>query len=251
VPSEPSAQEENDPVTSTIPANQSIPADPWQTFQTSGNAWDNVPEIERYIGALQKNRKGNIQVLQGYGSGIAMVSSPGARRPSMKLTDFPTELERPSLPVTPAPIRRPSFWGEERDEAGELPQAEGVPTQAEWVIKCPNCGSVFPVLNNLQDPAAQLDMLARRQSDVLANKLGQGEGGREIPMRSLPYGSEGVRSPTYVPQGPSGSSTVPGAQSTQEQPSFTGRGPVWEKDETFPSHSTPLGGNEAELDALS
>lgn len=53
--------------------------------------------------------------------------------PGMRLTDFPTELERPSLPVTPAPRRRPSFWGEERDEKGELPAAEGVPAQEDWV----------------------------------------------------------------------------------------------------------------------
>jgi len=36
--------------------------------------------------------------------------------------------------VTPAPIRRPSFWGEERDEEGELPAAEGVPSQEDWVL---------------------------------------------------------------------------------------------------------------------
>lgn len=120
-------------VTATSPGSE-IPADPWQNFSsTSRNAWDDIPEIERYIGALQKNRKGNIQIIQGYGTGIDQVSSPGGRRPSMRLTDFPTELERPSLPVTPAPIRRPSFWGEERDEAGDLPAAEGVPSQAEWV----------------------------------------------------------------------------------------------------------------------
>jgi len=119
-------------VTPTAPKIEVTPADPWQTF-TRGNAWDDIPEIERYIGNLQKNRKGNIQVLQGYGSGIEQVSSPGARRQSMKLTDFPTELERPSLPVTPAPIRRPSFWGEERDDQGELPAAEGVPSQEDWV----------------------------------------------------------------------------------------------------------------------
>lgn len=118
-----------DEVTQTI---QLTPADPWQTFNR-GNAWDDIPEIEWHIGNLQKNRKGNIQVLQGYNSGIDQVSSPGARRQSMKLTDFPTELERPSLPVTPAPIRRPSFWSGERDEDGELPAAEGVPSQEEWV----------------------------------------------------------------------------------------------------------------------
>jgi glycogenin glucosyltransferase len=120
------------PVTPTTPTIKLTPADPWQTF-SRGNAWDDIPEIERYIGGLQKNRKGNIQVLQGYGLGIEQVSSPGARRRSNKLTDFPTELERPSLPVTPAPIRRPNFWGEERDDHGELPAAEGVPSQAEWV----------------------------------------------------------------------------------------------------------------------
>lgn len=109
-------------------------ADPWQNFSSnSRNAWDDIPEIKQYIGALQKNRKGNIQIIQGYGTGIEQVSSPSGRRPSIRLTDFPTELERPSLPVTPAPIRRPSFWGEERDEAGDLPAAEGVPSQAEWV----------------------------------------------------------------------------------------------------------------------
>jgi glycogenin glucosyltransferase len=121
------------PVTPITPVIQLTPADPWQNY-SRGNAWDDIPEIERYIGHLQKNRKGNIQVLQGYGSGITEVTSPGGRKQSMKLTDFPTEMERPSLPVTPAPIRRPSFWGEERDEDGELPAAEGVPSQAEWVF---------------------------------------------------------------------------------------------------------------------
>jgi glycogenin glucosyltransferase len=125
----------NPNVATSSPTIRITAADPWQSFTSGGsiNAWDNMPEIERYIGNLQKNRKGNIQVLQGYGAGIEQVSSPGARRHSMKLTDFPTEMERPSLPVTPAPIRRPSFWGEERDEEGELPAAEGVPSQEDWV----------------------------------------------------------------------------------------------------------------------
>lgn len=121
------------PVTPTTPVIQLTPSDPWQSF-TRANAWDEIPEIERYVGNLTKSRKGNIQVLQGYGSGTAPVTSLDGRRRSMKLTDFPTELERPSLPVTPAPIRRPSFWGEERDLEGELPAAEGVPSQEDWVF---------------------------------------------------------------------------------------------------------------------
>lgn len=125
----PTSPEPTSPVTPTTPTIAVTTADPWQTY-TRGNAWDDIPEIERYIGALQKNRKGNIQVLQGYNSAV---DASNARRHSLKLTDFPTELERPSLPVTPAPVRRPSFWGEERDEMGELPSAEGVPSQEEWV----------------------------------------------------------------------------------------------------------------------
>jgi glycogenin glucosyltransferase len=59
------------------------------------------------------------------------------RRESLILTDFPSAVERPSLPVTPAPVRRPMFWGEERNQAGELPSATGVPDQTEWVrLRC-------------------------------------------------------------------------------------------------------------------
>ncbi|KAE9379134.1 glycosyltransferase family 8 protein [Stipitochalara longipes BDJ] len=216
-------------------ADQEIPEDKSAPTYTRGNAWDDIPEIERYIGSLQKNRKGNIQVLQGYGSGITEASSPGARRHSMKLTDFPTELERPSLPVTPAPIRRPSFWGEERDEDGELPAAEGVPSQEDW------------------DPAVQLEQLARRQSDVLANKLGKDSAHpREIPLRPLPYGSEGVSSPTYVAQGPPSAATGLGStpRTTIEEPSYNGPGVMWEKDETFPIKETPAGATEEEKDVL-
>ena len=104
----------------------------WATF-SQANAWDEIPEIGRYIGKLQKSRRGNVQVLHDSTSDIPQVPSPDERISGMKLTDFPTELERPSLPVTPAPIRRPSFWGEERDEKGELPAAQGVPSQEDWV----------------------------------------------------------------------------------------------------------------------
>jgi glycogenin glucosyltransferase len=112
----------------SAPTTPGAPVEPWETF-TLRNAWDAIPEIERYISSLQKNRKGNIQVLQGYGAGVAQ----NANRRSSIITDFPTEVERPSLPVTPAPMRRPSFWGSERDDEGDLPAADGVPNQEEWV----------------------------------------------------------------------------------------------------------------------
>lgn len=83
----------------------------------------------------------------------------------MKITDFPTEIERPSLPVTPAPQRRPSFWGEERDAAGELPGAEGVPEQSQW------------------DPSERLAALQRRQSQVL--EMGPQSPSKAIPDRQM------------------------------------------------------------------
>jgi glycogenin glucosyltransferase len=118
--------------TPTTPAASGTGAESeaWQTYPR-GNAWDEVPDIEKYVSDMQRAKKGKLQVLVGAED---EVMSPGPdERPSMKVTDFPTEVERPSLPVTPAPIRRPSFWGQERDGAGQLPPAEGVPDQAQWV----------------------------------------------------------------------------------------------------------------------
>ncbi|TVY42707.1 Glycogenin [Lachnellula occidentalis] len=233
-PAKASTEEESQaipPVTPTTPTIRFTSADPWQTF-TRSNAWDDIPEIERYIGNLQKNRKGNIQVLQGYGSGIADVSSPGGTRHSMRLTDFPTAVERPSLPVTPAPRRKPSFWGEERDEDGELPAAAGVPPQEQW------------------DPAAQLEQLARRQSDVFVNKLDE-EPARQIPTRPLPFGSENVRSPAqgHVTGGSTGGST-PRTTNPIPEPSYHGPGAMWEKDDNFMTYSTPEPATEDEKDVL-
>ncbi len=242
-----------------------LPANTWQNFSAnSRNAWDDIPEIERYISKLQRNRKGNIQMIQGYGSGTSNISSPTGRRPSMRLTDFPTELERPSLPVTPAPIRRPSFWGQERNAVGDLPAADGVPSQTEWV-----CISQWILLGNLsalttlQDPIKQLEALARRQSEVLGHGLNVDA--KEIPSRPLPYGSEGVNvakraadSPVITETSPSGTTSglnakkdaAQGIQAQFEKPSYTGPGSAWEKDDNFATQETPLGPTEEEQDAL-
>lgn len=169
------------PSTPTIYTN----AEPFATY-TRTNAWDEVPEIDRYISQLPQNRRAKVQVLmnnptpnssghQRNVSGDEPMFSPGLdnssqqRPPSMRLTDFPTEVERPSLPVTPAPVRRPSFWGSERDAAGDLPGAEGVPDQSAW------------------DPSAKLAELQRRQSEMLAE--GPSSPGRLIPDRDFPGSS--------------------------------------------------------------
>lgn len=169
----------------STPTLHSSGTEPFATY-TRTNAWDDVPEIERYISQLPQNRRAKVQILlnnaiptssthQRNISGDEPILSPGIenssqrRRPSMKLTDFPTEIERPSLPVTPAPVQRPSFWGSERDAAGDLPGAEGVPEQSAW------------------NPAAKLAELQRRQSEMLAE--GPATPGRVIPDRELPGSS--------------------------------------------------------------
>ncbi|KAG2418304.1 hypothetical protein HFD88_001405 [Aspergillus terreus] len=103
----------------------------WDTYSRS-NAWDEVPEIQKYIQSIQP-RKAKVQVL----SGAAGPSASAAAGPTgTRLTDFPSEEERPSLPVTPAPIRRAPPSPSRRDEdmaTQQFPAAQGVPNQEDWV----------------------------------------------------------------------------------------------------------------------
>ena len=96
-------------------------ASSYQTYNRS-NAWDEDPEIQRYIESVQQARRTKTQVV----SPGSEHSSPSEARPS-KITDFPTEVERPSLPVTPAPIHRTLSAGSDA-----LPSAD-VPDQEDWV----------------------------------------------------------------------------------------------------------------------
>ncbi|KAK6365675.1 hypothetical protein, variant 1 [Exophiala oligosperma] len=219
---------------------QREPINPWEAFQQRTNAWDDMPEIERYMRALSQAKKGKLQVLhhtptQRSPGGTAIASPTTAdsqRRPSLKLTDFPTEIERPSLPVTPAPIRRATIWGQERDEE-TLPTAEGVPKQEDWVRRfssyptpdfaaalrstlvhdlphvfywrCQYCGK--------QNPVSKLEELQRRQSEVLMspNVAKEVEEADELPQREMPesnskeaviHKTELAISPTKTPKVP-------------------------------------------------
>ncbi|KAK8065638.1 glycogenin glucosyltransferase [Apiospora hydei] len=216
----------HEPATPTTPTISVTSSDPWSSF-TRTNAWDEVPEIERYVGTLQKHRRSLSLKSPGIigipsRSGEALESERAQR--GLKLTDFPSEAERPSLPVTPAPIRRPKFWGggggpgvhdddDDDDDETLLPAAEGVPEQSDWV--CVHGRRYEPadclcdlanVLRYHKDPAAQLQKLAKQQSEMLLQKLGSsgGGGGRrdssDMPPRPVPFGSEELTSPTYVPQ---------------------------------------------------
>jgi len=190
-----------EPVTPTIQIND---RDPWTSFGASRNAWDDVNGINNYVRALtsfQRNR-GQVQVVQQNVPATAqqpvtrhslsgdnepdpvdLIEEVKQRRESLILTDFPTAVERPSLPVTPAPRRRPTFWGEERDDGGELPPAEGVPEQSDW------------------DPNAQLEAL--RRNSLLASDLKLPErmlklSKRDMPASAVPIPEEALGHP-HVP----------------------------------------------------
>ncbi|KAI0515389.1 nucleotide-diphospho-sugar transferase [Xylaria bambusicola] len=176
------AEQKNEIVTPTTPTITITSSNPWTSY-TRTNAWDDLPEIERYVDSLQKSRTARNRKTPG----MIDLPSPGEGARGSKLTDFPSEVERPSLPVTPAPIRRSNFWGGGSNTGGdaglELPSAAGVPGQNEW------------------DPVAQLQELAKKQSEELLKKLGgTGRDSSDLPPRLLPFGSEELVSPTYVAQ---------------------------------------------------
>ena len=173
------------PSETSSPSSPSTPSTPTNPLAAPGsrvNAWDEIPGINRYIRNLPQNRRSKFHLHLDHqrktstgtqtppttGSDSPPIMQDRHRRPSLKLTDFPTEVERPSLPVTPAPIRRPSFWGAERDAAGDLPAAEGVPGQNEW------------------NPAERLVELARRQSKALEEgTMLTSSAGKNIPDREM------------------------------------------------------------------
>jgi len=169
-----SGSSDHRPVTPTI----KIQEEPWAKFGTvNRNAWDEVEGIDQYVRAFsswQKTRSKSQDLTQhqqeqvmsptNEPSAVELVDRVRKRRESLLLTDFPSAIERPSLPVTPAPRRRSTFWGEEREEG--MPAAEGVPDQADW------------------DPDAQLESLRRHSligpSDLhLPNQ-------KPIPERKMP-----------------------------------------------------------------
>ncbi|KUI71516.1 Glycogenin-1 [Cytospora mali] len=279
-PSETSSVEpKSEPITPTTPTIRVTQSDPWANF-TRVNAWDDDPAIDKYVESipLYRRHKSSGSVLSQTSPGPAgdssirsqQETSAGAewRRRGSKLTDFPTAVERPSLPVTPAPVRRPKFWGaggsgneEEDDDDEQLPSASGVPKQSEW------------------DPVERLQLLAQQQSNLLLQKLGasglSGSGdtgigagleGHDITKRSLPFGSEDIMSHTssdvlspqpVKPSGP-GASVILGQAHGESasggagipEPSYHGPGAAWEKDEGYLQHSTAMPPSEEERDVL-
>ncbi|KAL2129683.1 hypothetical protein VTI74DRAFT_7438 [Chaetomium olivicolor] len=179
------------------------------------NAWDQIPAIqrweERYQARMLQERRARaraagktLELDEEEDIGIVL----RRRRPSL-ITDFPSADERPSLPVTPAPVLRTTrAWygdysfggGGGGSRTGErlLPDAEGVPPQSEW------------------NPTQRLEQLVQEKGADMLQRLDaalrkEAERG-ELPARPMPFGSEDARSPTYVapypPVGRSGMTEV-------------------------------------------
>jgi len=265
------------------------PSNPWESFKRT-NAWDDVPGISRYVDAISSHRRTRSQGLGKTVPELRLRESSRAWKGS-RVTDFPSEDDRPSLPVTPVPIRRARFWGggapglglDDEEDEGRLPVAEGVPVQSDWVCVHGYRWSPEDCLCDMtnifryhKDPLVQLQKLAKQHSDMLLKRLSVsasigddtiGIEGREIPSRPLPFGSENLKSPTFVSYSPaevvspkpvkpnSGTSPVQNILDTGfegsrqrassnriEPPSYQGPGVVFEKGEgvPLPESAVPL-----------
>ncbi|EPS27816.1 putative glycogenin [Penicillium oxalicum 114-2] len=175
-PSSPLSSPPNEPQTAQSPSPPPVrlplrapyepSAETWDAYSRS-NAWDEDPDIQRYIASIQQPRRVRTQVISGSShsstsgwtshsqtsSAATTMTGPSYdQRPSVILTNFPSEVERPVLPVTPAPIERRGYLQDDDQEASSsaaLPAAEGVPDQQDW------------------NPLTSLEELRRRQSEVL------------------------------------------------------------------------------------
>lgn len=252
------------------PATPGTPTTPQWSAYSMNNAWDEVPEIDRYVEKLQLHQRRRSFKSPG------PLRAPGKeeeddeitwrrQKQGNKLISFPTAAERPSLPVTPAPLLRQNFWG--GDDNPLLPAAEAMPAPTEWV--CSHGIQWSPedclcdltnVLHYHKDPAAQLQKLARQQSEVLQKLGNSGRDSSDLPSRPLPYGSEDLVSPTFVARSanvmsswsakglpplemPASRQGAKIAETTPTQipkPSYAGPGAAFEKGENIPMEEAPM-----------
>lgn len=270
---EPSMTGSSITVETDIPDSPSTPttvphsSDIWATFDRS-NAWDDDPKIQRYAERLQEKTqpKRSFQASRMAPGQLAINDFRGRWR-GMLVTDFPSKDERPSLPVTPAPLHnRLSSWGiGGPGDQESLPAAKGVPSQVDWVCvhgriwKPDDClCNLTNVLRYHKDPAAQLRKLAEEQSNVLMRKFKGVAKNEEVKARETPD----VLSPQPVKgavaacmardilhKSPETDPTLTHGQDIP-QPSYSGPGSSWEKGEDIPVNVPSLIPTEEEQDIL-
>lgn len=190
---------------------------------TAANAWDDVPGIRRYIervidqtglGGRRRRDVLRSRMMPDGGAMHIVESPPPTRQPRrgfFKITDFPSAVDRPSLPVTPAlpgtpgDRRRDARYGEAEGEEGEtsppprpgpLVEAEGVPRQSEWVcvhgLLWEPCDCLCDMANVLRYHKNPVERLARLAADpaALLKRLSADSGG--VPEREVVGSSEGL-----------------------------------------------------------
>ena len=149
------------------------------------NAWDDIPAIDRHVRSLgiftfhNRERRTSHESESRSSDAGSSQEQQANRRPSLRITDFPTADERPSLPVTPNPVRRSTFWGTDQDHKG-LPAVDDVPSQSAW------------------DPHAKLDELVRRHSMIVEEGLGEV---KDLPQRQIPESFKPTIAMATSPQG--------------------------------------------------
>ncbi|RWA08041.1 hypothetical protein EKO27_g7073 [Xylaria grammica] len=203
----PTARRGSEPLTPTTPTIQVNTSNPWTSYSRT-NAWDEVPEIERYVDFVQRSQKPRSR----RSPGTIGLPSPG------------DGIENVTWRRRGTPIHRPNFWGDASIGEGDvnplLPSAEGVPGQGDW------------------DPVAQLQKLAKQQSEELLKRLGRSDrDSSNLPPRLLPFGSEELVSPTYVARSSQVLSSQPVTGSASSDSALS---PVADL-EVLPRRSSPTG----------
>ncbi|POS86020.1 hypothetical protein EPUL_004145 [Erysiphe pulchra] len=132
----------NESITGTTTAASSKPLGGcnWESLSRA-NAWDDVPEINQYVGKLQCQSHRKI-------FGVRKEIDVSLRAESSNFSNFSTNSERQVLPVTPAPLRSSNFWSNDK-YISQSSTAQSVPSQEEW------------------DPKAALEHLAYHQLKVM------------------------------------------------------------------------------------
>lgn len=105
-----------------------------QPWSPPGTTW------EENSGGMEKYIKDIMSSMSDKPKGNGVTSPLTGRRESLVFTGIPMPQDRPSLPVTPAPLVHNPFWGNEQNktEDGKGSHNEILLNQAEWV--CPHCG---------------------------------------------------------------------------------------------------------------
>jgi glycogenin glucosyltransferase len=139
------------------PQTPVAPIFPWEkqthrpkTTRIFSEDYPQSPQLDHNIGSPQSTWEDNAGGMEQYIKSIMTTTAEKGkagipveeRGESLVFTGFPDPIDRPSLPVTPAPTRTKTSWLDEDEDDDKIAAAteapKELPKQAEWV--CPKCG---------------------------------------------------------------------------------------------------------------